>query len=220
MFGLGGTGNPLIAMTAFNRLRGNDRMRCLAEGLSITEDLLNEALANITISALSLNTWMEVVNGTVTKRVSVYNFKGKLSFFLPYGLCLLLAIPIIILGLRSHCDNGVSAMDGGFLQILMTTTGRTELERQAMGGCEGGYENVPKELKRLKVRFGELLVADDMHARSRNAEGRASEKRTTDGDPRTQKKQASDDTIAIIEPLLDGHNGGTSTLIISSEVAT
>lgn len=159
------------------------------EDLMITEALLNEGLANLTISALSLNTWFGVVNGTVTKQFSVYLFKHKLNFFLPYGLCLLFAIPIVLLGLIAQYKNGVSAIDGGILQILMTTTGRTELEKRAMRGCLGGYENVPEELKQLEVRFGELL---------------------SDGDENRERLTAHDHSIqetTAPESDLDGENG-------------
>jgi len=60
--------------------------------------------------------------------------------------------------------NGVSAIDGGFLQILMTAaTGQTEIEIAASKGCLGGYENIPDELKHLRVRFGELVTQESVH---------------------------------------------------------
>jgi deoxyhypusine synthase len=126
-----------------------------------TETLLNEALANLTISALSLNYWYDSINGMSTKQFNLYQFTHKINFFLPYGLPLLFAIPIIALGIMALYHNGVSAIDGGFLQLLVTTTGRTELESHATKACLGGYENISRELKELKVRFGELLTDED-----------------------------------------------------------
>jgi len=52
-------------------------------------------------------------------------------------------------------------MQGGFLQILMTTTGSKTLERAAAGGCIGGEENVPQDLKEIEVRFGEFVGTGD-----------------------------------------------------------
>jgi hypothetical protein len=40
----------------------------------------------------------------------------------------------------------------------MTTVGRTELENAAARGCLGGEENIPKALKKMKVRFGEIIT--------------------------------------------------------------
>ncbi|KAJ8108732.1 hypothetical protein OPT61_g7964 [Boeremia exigua] len=129
---------------------------------NFSEALLNEVLANITISALSLNLWYESVNGTETRVFNVYTFQRQLNFFLPYGLCLLFTLPIIAIGLVSLQQNGASAIDGGFLQILMTAaTGQTQIEKVAARGCSGGYENVPDELRNLKVRFGELVAHDE-----------------------------------------------------------
>jgi hypothetical protein len=55
----------------------------------------------------------------------------------------------------------VSAISGGFLQILMTTTGRTTLEAVAAKSSLGGQENVSKELRDIEVRFGELVDVEE-----------------------------------------------------------
>lgn len=55
---------------------------------NMSEDLLSEIIANITISALNLNVNHEVVNGTGTRIYSAYHFHRRLDFFLPYGLWL------------------------------------------------------------------------------------------------------------------------------------
>jgi hypothetical protein len=126
---------------------------------NMSDAILNEVLANITISALTLDTWHDVVDGMDTRVFNVYHFQRYLNFFLPYGLCLLFTLPIVAMGLLALRHNGVSAIDGGFLQILMTAaTGRTEVELAAQKSSLGGYESVPNDLKKLKVRFGELLA--------------------------------------------------------------
>jgi hypothetical protein len=139
-------------MSSFNFYRGQAEL-----DLNLTEALLNEALANITISALTLNKWYRMVNGSSTRVFSMYHFENRRSFYIPYGLSLLFTLPVLAIGFTSLHHNGVAAIDGGFVQILMTTTGRTELEKAAVKGCLGGGENIPNELEKLKVRFGELI---------------------------------------------------------------
>jgi hypothetical protein len=124
-----------------------------------------ELLVNTTISALSMNERYDIVNGTITRNFNIYRFKHKLVFFLPYSLTLGLAIPIIILGLIALYiqNNGVSASSGGFVQLLMTTTGHTAIDLVIAKGSAtlGGYENVSKELRNLEVRFGELVENEE-----------------------------------------------------------
>lgn len=124
-------------------------------------EMAKELLINTTISALALNKRFRVVNGTEMRTFNVYQFKNRLAFFIPYGLSIGLGIPIIALGLLSFYihNQGVSAINGGFLQLLMTTTGRTGLEDVVIKhfATMGGYENVSDELKTVEVRFGELI---------------------------------------------------------------
>jgi hypothetical protein len=54
-------------------------------------------------------------------------------------------------------QNGVTAVDGGFIQLVATSTGSATLDKIAAGSCLGGSEGAPKELLELKVRFGELI---------------------------------------------------------------
>ncbi|KAL5114499.1 hypothetical protein ACEQ8H_007642 [Pleosporales sp. CAS-2024a] len=128
--------------------------------LKFDAKMANDLLINTTISGLSLNERFDIVNGTESHNFNVYRFEHPLTFFLPYCLALELAIPTIALGLIAlyvH-NHGVSAMNGGFLQLLMTTTGRTEMEQVITrgSGTLGGEESVSKELQDLEVRFGEL----------------------------------------------------------------
>jgi hypothetical protein len=129
-------------------------------------DLAKQLLINTTISALSLNKNIDTVLGTVTRAFNVYRFRNRLSFFLPYSLCVGLAVPIILLGLVAFYTKNekTSAITGGFLQLLMTTTGRTQLEKLVMGSASmGGYENVTDELKAAEITFGELIdVGNDV----------------------------------------------------------
>lgn len=52
-------------------------------------------------------------------------------------------------------------MDGSFTQIITTSTGSAVLDRAAAGGCLGGNESLPDELKDLKIRFGEFVGRED-----------------------------------------------------------
>jgi hypothetical protein len=137
-------------------------------------EMANELLINTTISALALNKRFDIVNGTESHTFNIYRFQDKLVFFLPYGLCLGLAIPILVLGLIAlHVhNNGVSAITGGFVQILMTTTGRTEIEAAILKGSAtlGGHENITKELEDLEIRFGELFDEENVREKSTVAE--------------------------------------------------
>jgi hypothetical protein len=127
------------------------------KSLNITEASINELLANVSISALSLNKWYGNVNVTDRDSRNVYRFSHPLSLLVPYGLCLGFTLLCIVLGLNALRLNGISATDGGFLQIMMTTTGDTEMSRNVQGASLGGSGNAPKELLELKVRFGKLV---------------------------------------------------------------
>lgn len=58
----------------------------------ITDDLLNEYITNVTISALSLNTWQQLVSVTTTKWRNTYDFSEPLNLILPYALSLTFAL--------------------------------------------------------------------------------------------------------------------------------
>lgn len=125
---------------------------------NINQDVLNAMLANITLSSVAaFNLWTTNVDITQDLSVNVYSFSRPLNLLLPYFLILLLALPLIVLGLYSIYANGVSATDGGFLQLLTTTRGSKVIDKAAKGGCLGGDENIPDELKNIRVRFGELI---------------------------------------------------------------
>jgi hypothetical protein len=61
--------SPFFAISASNNYRVNntDVKELEPANLNLTETLPNEALVNITISILSLNTWFEMVNGSSTR---------------------------------------------------------------------------------------------------------------------------------------------------------
>lgn len=118
---------------------------------------MNEALFNMTMSmALQLGFYNDTVTTNITTTYNIYSFAKFKQFYIPYLLCLAIALPFIVLGVISLYRNGVSAMDGGFLQILVTTTGSERLTEAAAAGCLGGEESIPLELKKINIRFGEI----------------------------------------------------------------
>ena len=116
----------------------------------------------MTMSAMqAYGRWNTGANATKDTAVNVYSFSAPLNLIIPYFLTLALSIPFIILGGLALYWNGVSAMDGGFMQIITTSTGSAILDKAAAGGCLGGNESVPQELKDLRIRFGEFIGRDD-----------------------------------------------------------
>ncbi|KAF2668702.1 hypothetical protein BT63DRAFT_456342 [Microthyrium microscopicum] len=125
--------------------------------LDVSPQTLNEALANFTFNMMfQRNQWKTNVLANVTTTINIYSFGKGMNLLLPYFLALAVAVPFLILGTISLYKNEVSAVDGGFLQTIMTTTKSQKLHDAAAGGCLGGLENVPQELLNLKVKFGEL----------------------------------------------------------------
>lgn len=124
----------------------------------ISQDVLNDYLFKLTTSAmLSYGRWNTTTNATVFETINVYSFSQPLNLVLPYFTTLLISIPFIILGSLALIQNGVAATDGGFVQIIATTTGSAALDNAAAGGCLGGSDNVTQGLKELKIRFGQLV---------------------------------------------------------------
>ncbi|KAF2670593.1 hypothetical protein BT63DRAFT_424523 [Microthyrium microscopicum] len=145
--------------TPYNVQRNN--YTAVEPDFNFTQESLNEGLANVTFSLMfAMDQSNTTVEAQTWEPVNVYKFEPRLNLIIPYFLCLAVAIPFLFLGMVSLNRNGVSAMDGGFLQILMTTTGSKSLEKAAAAGCLGGRENIPKELLDMKIRFGELVEAD------------------------------------------------------------
>jgi hypothetical protein len=151
----------IIASTAINRRINNFN---ITEGpdLVIDQDILDEMLQNITLSLMNtFPLWSTEVNVTQTIFRNVYSFSNKLNLLLPYYVSLAVALPLLALGGLSLYQNGVSATDGGFLQIVTTTSTSKALHAAASEGALGGQENVPEELRDLKIRYGELINGEE-----------------------------------------------------------
>jgi hypothetical protein len=126
--------------------------------LDITEALLNDVLTNITLSAISLGTWWDIVPVNTTRYQSTYSFAKPLNLILPYSICFATTAIFAAIAIWSLSHNGTPAADGGFLQIMTATRGNTEMERLVLRESRlTTIENMSADLKKLKVRYGELV---------------------------------------------------------------
>ena len=128
--------------------------------LNITQDTLNDALSAITISAISLGTWWDTVPVTITTYRNTYKFSNPLNLILPYSICLVISTVFIAIGIWSLLRNDMPVADGGFLQVMIATRGNTRMDRLVTKNGVVATDRVPKELKELAVRYGELVTAE------------------------------------------------------------
>jgi len=147
----------IIGSTTLNLL-DNAYNSTAGPNLVVNGDTLNEMLQNVTLSLMNnFGIWTREVEATQSTLRNVYSFSNKLNLLLPYYVTLLVALPLLVIGGWSMRENGVTATDGGFLQILTTTSRSEQLRQAAAAGSLGGEENVPEELKELKIMFGKLI---------------------------------------------------------------
>jgi hypothetical protein len=127
--------------------------------LNITETTINEYLIMTAISALSLNAGATPVPVKITTYQATYEFSNALNLILPYSLSLLFCAVFVGIGFWSWTHNDASAADGGFLQVMTATTGRTIMEDLVVAQHIDN-DSLPKELLDLEIRYGELLDAE------------------------------------------------------------
>jgi len=135
--------------------------------LNLTEVMLNEVLANITISAISLGTWWDMVPVRSTRYRSTYKLSNPLNLILPYSICLTAATVSIAIALWSLRRNRTPAADGGFLQIMLATVGDTQIGRIILEQRVATIDDMTDELKSLRIRYGELVNEITMGAGSK-----------------------------------------------------
>lgn len=125
--------------------------------------MINEYISNVTLSALNLGLGTQLTPVNVTEYKTTYEFSAPINLILPYALSLFFGIIFVIVGIWSMVQNGTSAADGGFLQIMTSTVGRTEMEDLAVAHqAKMDGDNVPKDLLKLKIRYGELIDGEGM----------------------------------------------------------
>ncbi|PYI10993.1 hypothetical protein BO78DRAFT_160813 [Aspergillus sclerotiicarbonarius CBS 121057] len=127
---------------------------------NITSASMQDLLQNITLSLLTMNqtTTETIVTNNVT--VNVYSFKRPARLITPYFVCLGFGLAFVLFGGHALVSNGISASMTGLFQTLCTTRASTRLDDLAAKGCLGGRENVPDDLRNLKVMFGEIQGKD------------------------------------------------------------
>jgi hypothetical protein len=136
------------------------------DGLSlvITEKLLNEVVANVTIATMfglyPLSVWNTTVNATTTRHRNTFSFSQPLILILPYSLALLISLPFLILGYLSLRSNGAAALSDSFLQLLVTVTRSNELDRITRACSLGGNELATAELKDTRIMYGRLGASE------------------------------------------------------------
>jgi hypothetical protein len=88
---------------------------------------------------------------------NVWRFSRPLNLILPYAVSLAMSLVFSIISLRSLWDNGFSAADHSFAQVMIATKD-TQLTRMvAQEGCTS-VDNMSENLKGLKVRYGQLMT--------------------------------------------------------------
>lgn len=115
----------------------------------------------MTLAAIyTFDFWRANVSATETQYQNVYSFSPQRVLVLPYTICLLVALPFLVLGWKSLRLNGVPAIDASFLQVLINTNGSKALRSATAGGCSDGSDKIPKELLDMKIQYSDLIAED------------------------------------------------------------
>jgi hypothetical protein len=77
--------------------------------------MLNDFLTNVSISALTLDTWRVPYPVNITEYRTTYHFCSPIKLIIPYALSLGFGLLFVGIGIWSLVANGVPATDGGFL---------------------------------------------------------------------------------------------------------
>jgi hypothetical protein len=156
-----GANQTIIADSVFNRARYNFSPEFIKShspiDLDLSENRINEALQNITLSVMyTLDWWHTTANVTQNLNYNTFSFSSRPRLIIPYAASLLLSLPLLFLGFRALRLNGAPAIDTSFMQTLVTTTGSARLREIAAKGSETPYD-VPESVKETRIRFGYML---------------------------------------------------------------
>jgi hypothetical protein len=158
-----GGNQTIIADSVFNnRIRPNKTgydtgLFSFRLDLDLSEERINEALKNITLSTMyAFDWWHTTTNVTRTTNHNIFSFSSHPRLIVPYTASLLLTFPFLFLGLRALQLNGASGINTSFLQTLVTTTGSARLREIAATGSEKPHD-VPESVKETRIRFGYML---------------------------------------------------------------
>ncbi|KAF5516063.1 hypothetical protein CGCS363_v001357 [Colletotrichum siamense] len=152
---------PLNATALFypNLFYGEQRAKDASlYGRNLSPEILRDLMTNVSLSIFNDGQHLTSTSVTTeTYRLS-YVFKSPWKLIAVYAADLIVTAIFLLLGLIAMFQNGVAATPGGFLQILCTTTHEHgTLNRLARQACSGGKEGMSEHLKKLKVRFGEIV---------------------------------------------------------------
>jgi hypothetical protein len=161
--GEGGTfvGATLARETPFaNAVYNSSAMDYSGLYFNLSPSILEELMRNLTISTLN-----DADNNLAAQTTSYiyknsYVFQSPFRLIAAYAAALATLLPFVIAGFAAMVHNGVSASQGGFFQILCTTAHGSTVNQLARQACLGGEHGLPKELKELEVRFGEVRSED------------------------------------------------------------
>ncbi|KAL3301466.1 Purine catabolism protein PucG [Colletotrichum asianum] len=125
---------------------------------NLSPEILRDLMTNVFLSIFNDGQHLTSTSVTTeTYRLS-YVFKSPWRLIAVYAADLIVTAIFLLLGLIAMFQDGVAATPGGFLQILCTTTHEHgTLNRLARQACSGGKEGMSDHLKKLKVRFGEIV---------------------------------------------------------------
>ncbi|KAF2826764.1 hypothetical protein CC86DRAFT_20398 [Ophiobolus disseminans] len=101
----------------------------------------------------ALDRWHTTTNVTQVTYQNIFSFSSRSRLVIPYAFSLIASLPFLFLGFRSLQRNGLPAIDGGFVQPLVTTAGSTRLRKIAAEGS-GRPHDVPTRLKEARIRYG------------------------------------------------------------------
>ncbi|PSN59075.1 hypothetical protein BS50DRAFT_444163, partial [Corynespora cassiicola Philippines] len=135
----------------FDTSQGYDNLT----GYHLTPEIVEELMKNVSISIFNAGRASTPTFVKKTPWEPCYVFDDRKRLLIAYAGALGVCFVFLLFGFGAMFQNGVSAVPGGFLQILCTTTdGDGTLNQISKKAYLGGYEAVPRELKELKIRFG------------------------------------------------------------------
>ncbi|CAI6336815.1 unnamed protein product [Periconia digitata] len=120
----------------------------------LTTTIMEDLMRNVTISLLNNGKQLVDTQVTRTEFVSKYVFKEPVRLIASYCAGLGAYLILVCLGFWAMIHNGTSASTGSFLEILGTTTASNSALNRMTKEVRLG-ERSPKELLKLKVRFGQ-----------------------------------------------------------------
>ncbi|KAJ8113850.1 hypothetical protein OPT61_g4117 [Boeremia exigua] len=128
---------------------------------------IEDLMRNITISVLNNNDYQDTID-TKTAFVTyeaAYVLKSPIRLIAAYAAALVVSLAFIVASLVALVQNGTSAVSGGFLQIMCTTThGDGVMNQLAKDASFAGAYGATKDLSDLKVRFGVVSNGQHRHA--------------------------------------------------------